>query len=350
MLGRVAQVSFGSSPTTIRRKEGQRALTITANVDPAVVTGQVASRELQEVIIPSIAAENTRLTVEFGGEQQQQADSFSSIGIGFVLALLVIYALLAIPFGSYVQPLIVMAAIPFGIVGALWAHFAMDLPLGLISVFGIIGLSGVVVNDALVMIDFINEERRNGMNAREAIIKGAKVRFRPIMLTSLTTFLGVAPARLRARFAGAVPDPDGGISRFRDFVRNGDSDAVSAFPGDGSSERGGVVGGAGCQAAPHVSDRTRGHRRLTPPGHGLAVNPWTFAARGPGGFATIGTDSPGARLAVYSSQTGYTELPIRGRTPIQAVNKSHPPLPGPCENPARSFTASIISLKALSSS
>ena len=193
MLGRVAQVSFGSSPTTIRRKEGQRALTITANVDPAVVTGQVASRELQEVIIPSIAAENTRLTVEFGGEQQQQADSFSSIGIGFVLALLVIYALLAIPFGSYVQPLIVMAAIPFGIVGALWAHFAMDLPLGLISIFGIIGLSGVVVNDALVMIDFINEERRNGMNAREAIIKGAKVRFRPIMLTSLTTFLGVAP-------------------------------------------------------------------------------------------------------------------------------------------------------------
>ena len=193
MLGRVAQVSFGSSPTTIRRKEGQRILTITGDVDPAIVTGQVASRELEEVIIPPISAGDSRLAVHFGGEQQEQQESFSSIGRGFILALVVIYALLAIPFGSYIQPLIVMAAIPFGIVGAIWAHLAMGLSLGLLSIFGILGVSGVVVNDSLVMIDFINEERRNGMNARDAIIKGAKVRFRPIMLTSLTTFLGVAP-------------------------------------------------------------------------------------------------------------------------------------------------------------
>ena len=153
----------------------------------------MAARELEEVIIPPITAEDNRLGVDFGGEQQEQQESFSSIGRGFILALVVIYALLAIPFGSYVQPLIVMAAIPFGIVGAIWAHLAMGLSLGLLSIFGILGLSGVVVNDSLVMIDFINEERRNGMNARDAIIKGAKVRFRPIMLTSLTTFLGVAP-------------------------------------------------------------------------------------------------------------------------------------------------------------
>jgi multidrug efflux pump subunit AcrB len=106
---------------------------------------------------------------------------------------LVIYALLAIPFGSYIQPLIIMAAIPFGIVGALLAHLVMGLSLGLLSIFGVLGLSGVVVNDSLVMIDFINEERRNGMNAHDAIVGGAKMRFRPIMLTSLTTFLGVAP-------------------------------------------------------------------------------------------------------------------------------------------------------------
>ena len=193
MLGRVANVSFGRSPTTIRRKQGQRILTITADVDAAIVTGQVASRELEDVIIPPITAENAGLSVYFGGIQQEQQESFSSVGRGFILALLVMYALLAIPFGSYVQPLIIMAAIPFGIVGALWAHLAMGLPLGLLSVFGILGLSGVVVNDSLLMIDFINEERRNGMNARDAIIKGAKARFRPIMLTSLTTFLGVAP-------------------------------------------------------------------------------------------------------------------------------------------------------------
>ncbi len=86
-----------------------------------------------------------------------------------------------------------MAAIPFGIVGALWAHLVMGLSLGLLSIFGILGLSGVVVNDSLVMIDFINEERRKGTNAHDAIVVGAKERFRPIMLTSLTTFLGVAP-------------------------------------------------------------------------------------------------------------------------------------------------------------
>ena len=193
MLDRIARVSFGHSPTTIRRKEGQRILTITGDVDPAILTGQVATRELEEVIIPPIAAEDARLRVHFGGAQQEQQESFSSIGRGFVLALLVIYVLLAIPFGSYVQPLIIMAAIPFGIVGALWAHLVMGLSLGLLSIFGILGLSGVVVNDSLVMIDFINEERRNGMNAHDAIVEGAKARFRPIMLTSLTTFLGVAP-------------------------------------------------------------------------------------------------------------------------------------------------------------
>jgi multidrug efflux pump subunit AcrB len=193
MLSRVADVSFGRSPTTIRRKEGQRILTITGDVDPAVVTGQVATNELETVIMPPLAAGDTRLRVSFGGEQQEQQKSFSSIGRGFILAMLVIYGLLAIPFGSYIQPLIVMAAIPFGVIGALLAHLVLGLSLGLLSLFGIIGLSGVVVNDSLVMIDFINEERRSGTPAHEAIIKGAKVRFRPIMLTSLTTFLGVAP-------------------------------------------------------------------------------------------------------------------------------------------------------------
>ncbi|MFV2007338.1 MAG: efflux RND transporter permease subunit [Longimicrobiales bacterium] len=192
-LSRVASVSFGKSPTTIRREGGRRILTVTADVDPAVLTGQDATGELENVIIPRLAAEDARLRFNFGGEQQEQQESFASIGRGFVLALLVIYALLAIPFGSYIQPLIIMAAIPFGIIGALLAHLFMGLSLGLLSLFGIIGLSGVVVNDSLVMIDFINERCRNGVPARDAIVEGAKSRFRPIMLTSLTTFLGVSP-------------------------------------------------------------------------------------------------------------------------------------------------------------
>ena len=110
-----------------------------------------------------------------------------------MIALFVIYALLAISFRSYVQPIIVMSVIPFGFIGALIAHIFMGLSIGIVSLFGIIGLSGVVVNDSLVLIDFINERRRSGVPMAEAILQGAQVRFRPIMLTSLTTFLGVLP-------------------------------------------------------------------------------------------------------------------------------------------------------------
>ena len=192
-LLQVADVAFGLSPTTINRKDGQRVLTVTARTNPQVVTGQEVSSDLRAGILPDLRAADARLTYQFGGEQQQQAESFGAIGRGFILALIVIYGLLAIPFNSYVQPLIIMITIPFGIVGALLGHLLLDLPVGLLSLFGIIGLSGVVVNDALVMIDFINERRRDGMDPSEAIVDGAKTRFRPIILTSMTTFLGVAP-------------------------------------------------------------------------------------------------------------------------------------------------------------
>jgi multidrug efflux pump subunit AcrB len=192
-LRQVADVELGTSPTTIQRKEGQRVLTVTAQVDPAVVTGQEVNAQLETEILPVLRSEAPLLRVAFGGEQEEQAESFGSLGKNFALALLVIYALLAIPFGSYVQPLIIMAAIPFGIIGAVIGHLLLDLPVGLLSLFGIIGLSGVVVNDSLVMIDFINEQRANGAPPQEAIINGAKMRFRPILLTSVTTFLGVSP-------------------------------------------------------------------------------------------------------------------------------------------------------------
>ncbi len=192
-LGRVASVRFGSSPTTIQRKDGQRVLSVTADVNTAVVTGDEVTNLLQSSILPEIAGLNPGLTFSFGGEQQEQVESFGALGGGFALALLAIYALLAIPFGSYSKPLIIMAAIPFGIIGAVLGHVVLDLQMAIMSLFGIIGLSGVVVNDSLVMIDFINERLRQGLPGREAIIEGAKARFRPILLTSITTFLGVAP-------------------------------------------------------------------------------------------------------------------------------------------------------------
>ena len=192
-LDQIASVSFGTSPTSIRRKDGRRVLTVTADVDPQIVTAGEVSAALSGEILPALVARDARLAWAFGGDQQQQGETNASLASGFLLALIVIYALLAIPFGSYVQPLVVMSAIPFGIVGALFGHLILGISVGLLSIFGIIGLSGVVVNDSLVLIDFINERIRAGMPYREAIVEGAKRRFRPILLTSLTTFLGVAP-------------------------------------------------------------------------------------------------------------------------------------------------------------
>ncbi len=192
-LATLAEVSFGEAPSIIRRTDGRRVTTITADIDEDVVTGQEIADALNNDIMPQLQADYPQLLYTLGGEQEEQAESFGDLGKAFAFALLAIYALLAIPFRSYVQPLIIMAVIPFGIIGALIGHILLGLQLVVLSIFGIIALSGVIVNGSLVMIDFINENLRNGMSIEEAIINGAKSRFRPIMLTSLTTFLGVAP-------------------------------------------------------------------------------------------------------------------------------------------------------------
>lgn len=192
-LATLADVSFGEAPSIIRRTDGRRITTITADLDEEVVTGQEIADALNNDIMPRLQADYPQLLYGLGGEQEEQAESFGDLTTAFLFALLAIYALLAIPFKSYVQPLIIMAVIPFGIIGALIGHILLGLQLVILSIFGIIALSGVIVNGSLVMIDFINENLRKGMPIEEAIINGAKSRFRPIMLTSLTTFLGVAP-------------------------------------------------------------------------------------------------------------------------------------------------------------
>ena len=192
-LKRVGAVGLGESPWSIRRKDGQRVATLTADVDPNVITGGEATAFLQRGVLADLAAAHPGLTHSIGGEQQQQLESFDALGRGFLLALVVIYGLLAVPLGSYTKPLLVTAIIPFGIVGAVLGHLIMGLDLSVTSMWGIIGLAGVVVNDSLVMVDFINQRLGEGMPVREAIIDGAKKRFRPIFVTSATTFLGFAP-------------------------------------------------------------------------------------------------------------------------------------------------------------
>ncbi|MEP3422994.1 MAG: efflux RND transporter permease subunit [Erythrobacter sp.] len=192
-LGAIADASFTESPSQINREAGRRVISISADVDDQVVTGDEVSTLLSQDIMPSIMADYPGLRYSFGGQQEEQAESFGDLGTAFGLALIVIYALLAIPFKSYTQPLVIMAAIPFGLVGALLGHLVLGIPLGILSMFGIVALSGVIINGSLVLVDFFNENLASGMAVDDAIVDAAKSRFRPIMLTAVTTFLGVAP-------------------------------------------------------------------------------------------------------------------------------------------------------------
>lgn len=192
-VGAIADVSFGEAPSVIRREDGRRIVTISGDVDDDAITGQEASTLLETDILPPILADYPGIRYSLGGEQEEQQESFGDLGAAFGIALIVIYALLAIPFKSYTQPMVIMAAIPFGLLGALIGHLLLGIPLGILSMFGIVALSGVIINGSLVLIDFLNENVEQGMPPEEAMVEAAKSRFRPIMLTAVTTFLGVAP-------------------------------------------------------------------------------------------------------------------------------------------------------------
>ena len=189
----VASLNPGVSPPAIRRKDGQRVVTVTADVDASVISGDEANDILANSILADLTALHPGLTYSFGGEQQQQLESLDALYRGFAIAMLLIFALLAIPLRSYTKPFIIMAVIPFGFIGVILGHWVLGVALSAISFMGIFGLSGVVVNDSLVMIDFIDQRIGEGALARTAIVEGAKGRFRPIMLTSVTTFLGFTP-------------------------------------------------------------------------------------------------------------------------------------------------------------
>ena len=141
-------------------------------------------------------AENPGVAYTFEGQQKEQRESMTGLADGFIIALLVIYALMAVPFRSYIQPLIVMSAVPFGIVGAVWGHVIMGIDMSILSLCGMVALTGVVVNDSLVLVSYINSHRRDGMPLLQAVRGAGLVRFRPILLTSLTTAAGITPLML----------------------------------------------------------------------------------------------------------------------------------------------------------
>jgi multidrug efflux pump subunit AcrB len=192
-LGQVADVTRTTSPTDITREDGQRVIDITALLAEGVDSNQRVTRDLSNNVFPGFQERYPDLEIRFAGSQADLGEAFETLALYYLVALIVIYALLAIPFRSYLQPFVIMGAIPLGFVGAVLGHIALGYSLSMVSAFGIVALSGVVVNDSLVLMDAANNRRREGDDPLTAIIWAGTRRLRPILLTSFTTFFGLLP-------------------------------------------------------------------------------------------------------------------------------------------------------------
>ena len=191
-LGELAYIHLGQGNSTITRVDRQRIINITADLNKKKVDANSIAADLK-VWLKEQLKHYPEVSFDLEGEQKEQNEFKQSLLLGFVFALIIIYVLLAIPFGSYLQPLMVMSVIPFSVIGAILGHFVMGLSLSIISAMGMLALVGVVVNDSLVLVDYINKQIKSGLPVQKAIRIAGGARFRPILLTSLTTFAGLTP-------------------------------------------------------------------------------------------------------------------------------------------------------------
>lgn len=200
----VAEAELRTGFSTIRHVDGRRVVSVTADVDQSAANANEIVRALKRGALDDVLASYPGVQFSFEGEQAEQREFLAAMARGYAIALLLIYSLLAIPLGSYFQPLIIMAAIPFGLVGAAWGHVLLGHTFSMYSVLGLVALSGVVVNASLVLADQVNRQVATGMPLLAAVEKAARARFRPILLTTLTTFAGLTPLMLetsmQARF------------------------------------------------------------------------------------------------------------------------------------------------------
>ncbi|MFT5049493.1 MAG: multidrug efflux pump subunit AcrB [Chlamydiales bacterium] len=189
----VARAELTRGYATIERFDRHRMIRVTASADKAVAdTGDIV-KTLTDSVLPGILDRHPGVAFSLEGENREEAETMGALKKLFLLAMLAIYALMAIPFRSYIQPAIVMTAVPFGLIGAVVGHMVMGIELSVLSMCGIIALAGVVVNDSLVLVDFVNRRREDGMSVAQAARTAGVQRFRPILLTSLTTFAGLTP-------------------------------------------------------------------------------------------------------------------------------------------------------------
>jgi HAE1 family hydrophobic/amphiphilic exporter-1 len=201
-IGELADVSVQRGFSEINRLGQKRSITVTADIDVAkssLTSSQITS-DMEKRLMPVLKADYPLVRVRWEGQQEQTNESLESLGVGFVVALFAMFVLLTMEFKSYFQPFLILAAIPFGIAGAVFGHAAMGMPLTLFSMFGLVALAGVVVNDSICLIDFINLRVREGHPLRAALREAGCLRFRPVMLTSITTIGGLLPLLLEKSF------------------------------------------------------------------------------------------------------------------------------------------------------
>ena len=192
-IGQVADISLGLGLTSIDRLDRKRTVTITADVEEdKIQSGDVVS-DARTKFVPTLLEKYPSVGFRLSGGTQEQNEYYIKMGVGFMLALFMIYGLLAVPLRSYLQPIVIMSVIPFGFIGAVIGHMLFDMSVNILSIFGIIALAGVVVNDSLILVEFANRGKAEGLSSQDAIIKAGTKRFRAILLTTLTTFVGLLP-------------------------------------------------------------------------------------------------------------------------------------------------------------
>ncbi len=215
-LTELADMEIRRGYSVINRQDQLRAITITADfvdTEEGSGNGKLTShkivRELENEFMPELLSreEYAGLRVDWEGQQEETAESLAGLAKGLAVALLVMFAILTLKFRSYLQPVIIMAIIPFGAIGAIWGHWLMDLEVTIFSLFGLVALTGVVVNDSIVLIDFINHRVRDGVPLREALIDAGGRRFRAVLLTSVTTIAALIPLLLETSFQAQVLIP-----------------------------------------------------------------------------------------------------------------------------------------------
>ncbi|MDW2405858.1 efflux RND transporter permease subunit, partial [Vibrio sp. 1262-1] len=190
--------------STIRREGGYQTVYVYGSIDEELVEPQEIVKIIDDSILPDMQKLHPSVKTELGGDIEEQAAQRNEQIMFFVAGMIIVYILLAVPLKSHTQPLIVMSVIPFSLTGAIWGHFWLGLDISMMSTFGLIAAAGVVINDSLVMTDYVNQVREKGMSIKQAVVEAGCARFRAITLTSITTFAGVLPimfeTSLQARF------------------------------------------------------------------------------------------------------------------------------------------------------